>query len=60
MNQINYQKELEKILEQITKTAVQENVRRDSQTLSAQLLCALQQLCIGVSVPIFFHYCILF
>ena len=43
-NKINYQKELEKVLDK---------EKERVPTLAAQLLCALQQLCAGVSGTIF-------
>ncbi len=59
MNQINYQKELEKILEQITKTAVQENVR-EIPRLFLHSCCApcssyvLEYLCRYFSITVFY------
>lgn len=59
MNQINYQKELEKILEQITKMAVQENVR-EIPRLFLHSCCApcssyvLEYLCRYFSITVFY------
>lgn len=43
----NYQKELEKIIEENQKQG------KIPRLFFAQLLCALQQLCVGISVPVF-------
>ena len=44
LNKRNYQKELDKLIE---------NIQKNAQTFSPRLLCTLQQLCDGISVTVF-------
>ena len=47
MNQRNYQKELDKVIDGLVKR------EPGAKSVAAQLLRSMQQLCAGISVPVF-------